>query len=228
MPKGTKPKIAIVDFHMGNLFSVMRACEYVDMDAVITYDSEEILKADGLILPGVGAFGDAMRHLEELKLIEPIKDFIKTGKPFFGICLGMQLLMSQSEEFGIHDGLDVISGKVIRFSNRDSKGHCIKVPQVGWNQIYPGEKSLKSFREDSFLQDIQVGEYMYFVHSFYVKPDDDKVIASLTNYEDIIYCSGIQWKNIFAVQFHPEKSAKKGIQIYRNWKNMFSSPVLKK
>lgn len=198
---------------MCNLFSVQHACECIGIHSYITSDIDLIMQSDGVILPGVGAFGDAMANLKRLDLVNPIKDFIESEKPLMGICLGMQLLMSDSEEFGEHKGLNIIPGTVAKFPNKDSEGNIIKVPQVGWNGIYHGD----NFWDETPLQNIRQGEFMYFVHSFYAVPEDKIVTLSVTEYEGTKFCSSIAWKNVFAFQFHPEKSAQEGIKIYRNW-----------
>ena len=197
MEKVAGHKAVIIDYGMGNLFSVKLACEKVGLEAVISNKPEDILVAAALILPGVGAFGDAMANLKKLGLIEPIKKCIDSGKPFLGVCLGMQLLMTESEEFGKHKGLDIIKGKVKKFP-----AGIDKVPQVGWNQIVPS------------------GEYMYFVHSFYCVPEDKSIVLSQTNYAGLDYCSSLQKKNVFACQFHHEKSGKTGLTIYKNFANL--------
>lgn len=209
-------KVAIIDYGRANLFSVQRACEQVGLSCLITSDKSELLSSDAAILPGVGAFGDAITSLKKLDLISPIKDFIKSGKFFMGICLGMQLLMDESEEFGKHDGLKIIPGRVVRFF---SKGGCdrLKVPQVGWNQIYTPLSETKKFWDNTPLDSFPNGEFMYFVHSYYCEPENDSDILTLTKYGPTKYCSGILLKNIFAVQFHPEKSAKSGLAVYQNW-----------
>jgi glutamine amidotransferase len=212
-----KPRVAIIDYEMGNLFSVDHACKYVGLEPYMASDASRIMESDAVILPGVGAFGDAMRNLEKLDLVEPIKDFINSGKPFMGICLGMQLLMSESEEFGRFNGFDIIKGNVVRFLSRGTCGNRVKVPHVGWNNIYyPCEEKMDTWRT-TCLADIKAGEYMYFVHSFYVVPSDGLVILSLTEYEGTEFCSGLLYGNVVAFQFHPEKSSKEGIKIYRNW-----------
>lgn len=212
--------VAIVDFHMGNLFSVKRACEQVGLNPLITCQKNDIFASDGIILPGVGAFGEAMQHLQDMDLIDVIKACIDQGKPFLGICLGMQLLMSESEEFGRHRGLDIISGTVTRFPTVLPGNKKIKVPHVGWNSIFRINSVFYSSQDISLDRGLCDGEYMYFVHSYYVQPDNPDVRLFNSRYEDIEYCSGIQWKNVSAVQFHPEKSAEKGIQIYQNWAEM--------
>jgi glutamine amidotransferase len=211
------PQAAIIDFGMGNLFSVLRACEQVGMTAVISDQKEDVLKAQGVILPGVGAFGDAMAYLEKADLVGPIKDFIASGRPFLGVCLGMQLLMSESEEFGLHKGLDIIRGSVKRFPRSNGQGEPIKVPQVGWNQIWIPKGCGEKHWESTPLEGTPNGEYMHFVHSFCCHPEDPRVISSVTVYENYEYCSSLRWKNVFAAQFHPEKSAQRGVEMYKNW-----------
>jgi glutamine amidotransferase len=215
----TKLKVAIIDSDMGNLFSVKQACEYVGLDPIITSDVSEILAADRAILPGVGAFGDVMDILQKRALIKPIKQFINSGKPFMGICLGLQLLMSQSEEFGQHQGLDVIKGSVVKFPERSNNGRVIKIPQIGWNHIIKPEFIKEETWNESPLKDINNAEFMYFVHSYYAMPVDKEVILSVTQYEDTQYCSSLSWKNIFACQFHPERSGEEGLKIFKNWLN---------
>lgn len=209
-------KVAIVDYNAGNLFSVEQACKAVGLDPLITSKPEDLLGADALILPGVGAFGDAMNNLHELDLVEPLKDFTASGKPFMGICLGMQLLFSKSEEFGDYAGLNLVEGNVVKFSSVNNNGEKIKVPQLGWNQIAHPLRSQKNWAGTP-LEGIRNGEFMYFVHSFYACPLNSEDILSLTNYEGIEYCSAVKKNNIFATQFHPEKSAEEGLKIYRYW-----------
>src|SRR3989339_391107 len=210
-----KYDVAIIDYGMGNLFSVKRACEHVGLNAVITHASDKIMNSSGVILPGVGAFGDAMSNLIKYDLVSPIKDYIQTGKPFMGICLGMQLMLSESEEFGAHKGLDIISGKVVKFPRLNAVGNTVKVPQVGWNSILLASVSWKN----TPLEETADGEAMYFVHSFYCIPDKAENYLTATVYEDTKYCSSLIRGNVFAAQYHPEKSAKEGIKIYQNWGN---------
>ena len=165
-------KVAIIDFKVGNIFSVVQACEKIGLTVEVTSDYNTILSSDGVILPGVGAFGDAMKNLEDQNLVVTIKDFIKTGKPFMGICLGLQLLFTYSEEFGTHKGLDIINGWVKKFDNSKDK-----VPQIGWNKIYKSSNDWKKTPLNNTINN----EYMYFVHSYYVKPyDEDQSIHSMT------------------------------------------------
>jgi glutamine amidotransferase len=215
-------RVAIVDFEMCNLFSVTQACGFVGLKAVITSDRFVIAESDAIILPGVGAFGDAMSNLKRLDLIEPIKDCLEKGTPLLGICLGMQLLFSESEEFGMHKGLDIIEGAVHRFPTENDGGKRIRVPHVGWNQIRKALSTQENGWDNTPLEGIKNEEYMYFVHSYFVKPDAPDMTLSLTGYEGIQFCSSIHHKNVFACQFHPEKSAIEGIRIYKNWAKMLN------
>jgi glutamine amidotransferase len=225
MSEEKKIEAAIVDYGLGNLFSVKHACEHVDMEAVITSSQDEILRADLVILPGVGAFGDAMLALKQLDLIQCLREIAASEKPLIGICLGMQLLMSESFEFGHHRGLGVIEGPVVKFKDPVGILGKLKVPQVGWNRIYgeTGQPSLETPKNksqnhwsDSPLQGLPEGEFMYFVHSYYAKPGNPEVILSISHYGDIEFCSSLRYRNIFASQFHPERSGPQGLQIYRN------------
>lgn len=205
-------KVSIIDFDGGNLFSVIQACKHVGIEATVTNDFNEIKTSDGLILPGVGSFPHAMKILNSKKLVTPIKDFIKSNKPFMGICLGFQLLFSKSSEFENCDGLDIIKGTVNKFNFNNKK--C-KVPQIGWNKIYSESNWL-----DSPLNKIVNDEYMYFVHSYFVDPLNKNEVLSYTKYENFKYCSSIKKNNIFATQFHPEKSGLEGLKIYKEWSKL--------
>jgi imidazole glycerol-phosphate synthase subunit HisH len=207
--------VAIIDYGMGNLFSVERACSRAGLNSRITGDPGVVRAAAALILPGVGAFGDAMDNLKRMGLVEAIKDVIAAGKPLLGICLGMQLLMDESEEFGNHRGLGVFKGRVLKFPLSGPAGK-IKVPQVGWNKISVPVNEPLSW-QGTCLDGIADNEYMYFVHSFYVEPADDTIVLSRTRYEEIDYCSAIKLGSVFACQFHPERSADVGIRLYRNF-----------
>ena len=200
-------KIAIIDYEMGNLKSIYKCLKHLNVDAIITDKSEIILDADGVILPGVGAFGDAMKHLKEKNLIPIINQIVAEKIPLFGVCLGQQLIFSKSFEMGEHDGLNLIKGEVILFD----KKKVDKIPQIGWN-------SVNYVNTDHFLiQGIPDNSYFYFVHSFYTLPEAKKNIVGITNYGEIEYCSIVCNDNIVATQFHPEKSSKNGIQIYKNF-----------
>ncbi len=200
--------IAIVDYGMGNLRSVQKAFETVGHAAVVTRDPRAIKDAGHVVLPGVGAFADCMANLEKYGLVEPIRSTIASGRPFLGICLGLQLLFSESEEFGVHKGLDVLPGRVVKFpfSNGAEK---LKVPHMGWNGVAVQ-------REAPPLKGIASGEHFYFVHSYCVEPRDRAVVATVTDYGKPFVSS--VWKdNIFACQFHPEKSSSHGLRLLRNF-----------
>lgn len=203
----------IVDYQLGNLFSVNQALTNIGLNVKISSNAKDIEQADAIVLPGVGAFKDAMANLHTLDLVKPIVDFVKTTKPFLGVCLGLQLLFSESEEFGSAKGLDLISGAVKRFNNYNKEGERVKVPQITWNTIH----KINTNWESTPLQSLQDKEYMYFVHSFFVSPEKTDCILSITSYGGVSYTSSILYKNIFACQFHPEKSASKGLLIYKDW-----------
>jgi len=205
--------VAIIDYGMGNLFSVQRACAQVGRRGMITSSREELLASEAVILPGVGAFGDAMATLRRLDLVSVLRDIAASGKPLVGICLGMQLLMSESEEFGRHRGLGIIHGDVVRLQPSIADGRTLKVPQVGWNHVVPTDGATWT---DSFLDGVMDGEFMYFVHSFYPRPIDPHVRCSLTTYGPTTFCSSLCRGNVFACQFHPERSGPQGLRIYRN------------
>ncbi|MEI8002902.1 MAG: imidazole glycerol phosphate synthase subunit HisH [Methanothrix sp.] len=210
-------RIAIVDYGMGNLFNVKRACEYFGMHAAITSSYKEIESADAVILPGVGAFGDAMKNLEELNLVGLLQDTAAQNKPLVGICLGVQLLMEESLEFGTHKGLGIFKGRVVKFDHPMEGGRELKVPQVGWNRINKAKNpSRKDAWQGTLLEGIKDGVFMYFVHSYVVQPNDPEIIISTTKYGHIDFCSCLGRKNIFACQFHPERSDIDGLKVYRN------------
>ena len=212
----SKPKIAIIDYQLSNLFSVAHACDFIGLETKITSDKKEIIHADAAILPGVGAFGDAMNNLQKLGLIDAINKFVESRKPFMGVCLGLQLLFTESKEFGTHKGLDIIEGVVNKFPKVNKYKQIIKVPQIGWNTVYQPDGNINLWNNSPF-QGIKNNEFMYFVHSYYVSPKSNEVILSLTNYDGVEYCSSVIYKNVFATQFHPEKSGKEGLKIYQNW-----------
>jgi imidazole glycerol-phosphate synthase subunit HisH len=206
-------KVVIIDYHLGNLFSVNQALQNIGLDVTISNDPEVVATADAVVLPGVGAFADAMTNLEKHGLVNAMQKYAGSGKPFMGVCLGLQLLFTVSEEFGSCKGLGLLQGKVKRFLNSDEEGNTIKVPQIAWNEIYSAGVD---WNETPF-QSLQQNEHMYFVHSFYVEPEDKSCILSLTQYHNKEYTSSILKDNIFACQFHPEKSAENGLTIYKNW-----------
>lgn len=204
-----RKKIAIIDYDMGNLRSVAKAFEKVGAEPVVTRDPVEISNASHVVLPGVGAFKDCMKNLTEYGLVEPVRRNIEKGKPFLGICLGLQLLFETGMEFGEHPGLGVIKGRVVRFSTDDK---TLKVPHMGWNSI--------DIKKDSrVLHGIEDGTYFYFVHSYYACPDDAGVILTSTGY-GIDFTSSIEKDNVTACQFHPEKSQRAGLSVLKNFSSI--------
>ncbi len=204
--------IAVIDYNMSNMFSIENALKNLDFKPIITSDYDTILSCDGAILPGVGSFPEAMKNLKKLDLDNSIIDFIALGRPFIGICLGFQLLFDKSDEIIDTNGLGVITGEVKSFSNLDIE---MRVPHVGWNKA----KKLNNLNLEVFndpLNNIDNDEYFYFVHSNFVKPSDNNYSYTTTQYEGFEFCSSIMKDNIFACQFHPEKSGKQGIQILNN------------
>ena len=205
------PEVAIIDYGMGNLRSVAKAIERVGARPVVTRDRKTILRATHLILPGVGAFRACMEGLERLALKDAIGDFIATGRPFLGICLGLQLLFEESEEGGIHSGLGIIKGRVRGF-RRNIKNGQLKVPHMGWNTI-------KIRKDSAILKGIPDGAYFYFVHSYYVVPAQKGCVLTTTEY-GIEFTSSIEQDNIFGVQFHPEKSQSVGLKLLENFSTL--------
>jgi glutamine amidotransferase len=197
--------IAIIDYQMGNLRSVQKAFEKVGHAAAITADPSTLEKADRLVLPGVGAFADAIAELRRRDLVEPIKAAIASGKPFLGICLGLQLLFDVSYEDGEHRGLGVVPGEVRRFNVPPE----YKVPHMGWNGLNIRHRS-------PFFAGIEDGAHFYFVHSYYVVPKDPGVIAAEASYPEP-FCAVIERDNLFATQFHPEKSQAVGLGLLKNF-----------
>jgi imidazole glycerol-phosphate synthase subunit HisH len=198
-------KVVIIDYGMGNLRNVQKAFEKIGFAARLTRSKNEIGRASAIVLPGVGAFKDCMENLEKRGLIEPLLRSIEKGKPYLGICLGLQILFSESEEFGSHKGLNLIKGKVVRFVPDPEH----KVPHMGWNTI---EKK----KEVPMLQGVESGDFFYFVHSYYVIPDQAQWVSSLTTYGKP-FVSSIWKENLFATQFHPEKSQQKGLMVLENF-----------
>jgi len=201
---------------MGNLRSVSKALERVGLNAVVTSDPALIADGAGMVLPGVGAFADCMRNLDGSGLVSPVLDFIGSGRPFFGICLGLQLLFTEGFEFGRHEGLGVIPGVVVRFEGAPFEGEGkLKVPHMGWNRV----RWVQGFPPFSSVPD---NSYFYFVHSYYVVPDDEKDAAGITDY-GIDFVSAIRRDNIIATQFHPEKSQAVGLQMLTSFGEIVTS-----
>ncbi len=214
-------KIILIDYGIGNVKSIINAFDKQKIKVVLSREKELILNADGLILPGVGAFSQGMDNLKKYNLISIIEDYVKTGKPLLGICLGMQLLFEKSEEFGKTKGLGLIEGDVLKIPIDNSQK--IKLPHVSWNEIKP--KNIDW--ENTILENIEVGENMYFVHTFAGTPKNKNEILSTTNYCGVEFCSSVKKNNIYGCQFHPEKSSKKGLAIINNFINICSKDVTK-
>lgn len=205
--------IAVIDYGMGNLRSVVKGFEKVGIIATVTTDPAQVAAADGVVLPGVGAFGMAMEHLHSAGLTRVIHEVIAADKPFLGICLGLQLLFEESEEFGPVKGLGVLAGSVRRFFPQGAPAG-VKIPHMGWNalEIRPPCSPL--------LANIPHAEHFYFVHSYYVAPEDEQVIAAETEFAGFTFTSVITRSNLFACQFHPEKSGSMGLQILKNFRDI--------
>ena len=200
--------IVIVDYGMGNLRSVQKGFERIGSEALVSRDIRDINSATKLVLPGVGAFPECMKNLTKFGLVESILDFLKSNRPFLGICLGLQLLFDESEEFGLNSGLEVIPGKVKAFDREIG----LKIPHMGWNQVI--------FKKDIAIFDgIDNESYFYFVHSYYVEPEQESDTAAQTDY-GITFTSAIARGNVFALQFHPEKSQKNGLKILENFSKL--------
>jgi glutamine amidotransferase len=195
--------IAVIDYGAGNLRSVQKALEHVGAEAILTGDPKAIAQSRAVVFPGVGAFKSGYRGLEARGLVPAIRDAVRTGKPFLGICLGLQLLFEESEEDGPTPGLGILSGSVVRFSSD------LKVPHMGWNQIHVRKPT-------PLLRGIPDGTYFYFVHSYYVAPADPGITAATTEYGGE-FTSLIARDNLFAMQFHPEKSQRWGLQVLENF-----------
>ena len=208
-PSGT---VAIVDFGLGNLFSVSRACEAVGVRAVISGDPGQVREAAAIVLPGVGAFGNAMEALRKAHLVRAVLDRVEANVPVLAVCLGMQLLLRESFEFGRHEGLGVVEGSVKPLRGAVDAGAAIKVPHIGWARIDPPAGGTW---QDSPLADVQPGSYVYFVHSYFAELADATLARSWTWYGGVRFCSSMQIGSVFACQFHPERSGPVGLAVYR-------------
>jgi len=198
--------IAIIDYGMGNLRSVEKGFQKVGVEVKVTQSADDVLAADGVVLPGVGAFRDCMKELGRLEILDAVRSSIDAGKPYLGICLGLQILFTESEEFGACSGIDIFRGKVVRFRPEDS---ALKIPHMGWNTI-------KLNKENPLYAGIPDESYFYFVHSYYVAPEDADIVATSTCY-GAEFVSSVWKDNVFAVQFHPEKSQALGLRMLRNF-----------
>ncbi len=196
--------IRIINYKRGNLNNVLKAFINFGFDAEIIDNPDKVRSSDAVVLPGVGAFGDAIETMNSTGFSDAVREFIKSGKPFLGICLGLQLLFEESEEFGSNKGLGIVKGKVKRFKNSD-----LKIPHIGWNQA-------ELVKSSPYFRGVESGAYFYFVHSYYVAPDDKNVILTSTRYGEE-FVSSIQFDNVIATQFHIEKSQENGLHIIQNF-----------
>ena len=195
--------ITVVDYKLNNLRSIENTLRRLGHEVRVTSDPKDVRTATKLILPGVGAFRDAMTNLRELGLVEPFVETVKSGVPALGICLGMHLLFTESEEFGLHRGLDLIPGRVIKLPAN------LRVPHMGWNQLHPQ-------RDSGFTKGVAESSFVYFVHSYYVQPQSPEIVLATTDYE-IDFPAIVHWQNIWATQFHPEKSQHVGERLLDNF-----------
>ncbi|MBC7223449.1 MAG: imidazole glycerol phosphate synthase subunit HisH [Anaerolineae bacterium] len=195
--------IAIVDYGIGNIRSVFKAFQHLGAQARTVQDARQLLEADGVVLPGVAAFGDAMAKLQAQGLTEPIREAVAAGKPFLGICVGMQVLFAESEELGRHRGLGLLPGRVRRFPS------TVRVPQIGWNQVFPA-------RDDPLLAGLEPGAWVYFAHSYYAEPADPAIVLAETTY-GLTYPCVVGQGHLYGIQFHPEKSQEAGLRVLRNF-----------
>ena len=203
--------IAVIDYGVGNLFSLLSSLNYVGLNTKLTNDIEEIKNAKGIILPGVGAFRDAIGNLEKYGLKETLISEAKKGKPFLGICLGMQMLFEKSYEYGEYEGLGLINGTVEEIKKYISKNSDLKIPHMGWNSLIIND----SFKDDKILKDVDNNEYVYYVHSYFAKTDMKNIVA-YSEYGTKI--PGIvKNENVYGMQFHPEKSGDTGLKLLKNW-----------
>jgi imidazole glycerol-phosphate synthase subunit HisH len=205
-------RICVIDYDLGNVKSILMGLKKVGAHPVLSKEEDEILSSDAVVLPGVGAFNVGMENLKKYALIEKISRFVRTGKPLLGICLGMQLLMDEGEEFGYSKGLGLLRGKVTKLSLKE--GHKERIPHVGWNMIDEPEESRW---RGTILNGLEAKSGVYFVHSFRAEPADPGDILSTTFYGGKHFCSSVHKGNIYGCQFHPEKSAAVGLRILENF-----------
>jgi glutamine amidotransferase len=203
--------ITIIDYQMGNLRSVAKAFESLGFNARISADPRDIATTDKLVLPGVGAFRDCINNLRQAGFVDPMLEHIAVGKPLLGICVGMQMLFDESREFGIHQGLALVPGKVLRFpAGMSEAGERLKVPHMGWNNL-----DLK--KRSPLFTDVRNSSFVYFVHSYYCAAENPADIAATCRYGEIEFCASIWRDNLMATQFHPEKSQDVGLKIFKNF-----------
>lgn len=209
-------KITIIDYGCGNILNLIRAIKFIGYDVEVTHDHKKIVKSSHIILPGVGAFGNAMKQLEKYGLPNTILEYVKLNKPLLGICLGMQILFTKSYEFGVHKGLNLIEGEVIKISNEKNKE--IKIPHIGWNTIYPSNDQ-KEWK-NKIVKNSSMEKNFYFVHSYICITKDSNLTIASCDYSGITIPAIVSNNNIFGCQFHPEKSSEEGLNILKNFCNI--------
>lgn len=203
--------VCIIDYGMGNLLSMQRALEKNGAQVLIAANPEQILKADKLVLPGVGAFPDGMAELEKRDMVQAIHEYVKSGKILLGVCLGMQMLFEESEEIRPTSGLGLVQGKVVKFPEKHQDGSANKIPHVAWTQIEPAEIPW----EQTFLRSLTPGALMYFVHSYYALPASKLNLLAQSPFGDFHFCSVVLQDNVWGMQFHPEKSGELGLKLIK-------------
>lgn len=208
-------KIVIIDYGIGNVKSMYNAFFNIGIKPEVTFDKQTILNADAVVLPGVGAFNKGMENLNERGLFQIIHEYIKKGNPFLGVCLGMQMLLEESDEFGLTPGLGLIKGKVVKLPILPYSEE--KLPHVSWNELNEPQKGRW---KGTIFENIPVNTDAYFVHSFVAEPTNEKDILATTNYAGVDFCSAVQHENIYGTQFHPEKSSNRGLSILTNFVNL--------
>ena len=208
MAEPSRP-VVVVDYGLGNLFSVGRALAAAGGTPSLTSDPDAILRAERLVLPGVGAFGDGMRGLRERGLVEPLRAYAGTGRPLIGLCLGMQLLLTSGDEFGLHEGLGLIPGRVTLLAPKGDDGRPLKMPHIGWNELSPGPGGWGG----SPLEDLAPRSQVYFVHSYAPRPDDEAHALAYCDYGNARFCAAVRRGSLSGCQFHPEKSGPNGLAI---------------
>ena len=211
------PHVAIVDYGMGNLYSVQRACEHVGLSSELATSPERVLAADGVIIPGVGAMPHAMEVLDRTGLSDALRTTVAGGVPTLAVCLGMQLLMREGSEFSSHAGLGIVDGGVVRFPDAEQDGRPLRVPHIGWSRVAPPAGAEPRAWDETPLGGLGVDAHMYFVHSYYVVPADPRLIVASTRYGDVEFCSALRQGAVFACQFHPERSGPLGLSIYASF-----------
>lgn len=213
-----KPVVMLINYGMGNLFSVSRALEHCGAEVRLTSSPDEVLAADRVLLPGVGAFQQGMGFLSQLGLVSALQKFATSGRPLLGICLGMQMLFESSEEFGVHEGLGIIGGSVLQIPSTDLQGNPHKIPHIGWSPLLLPEG--RSSWSETLLTEVEVGKSAYFLHSFAAVPSDRTVLLAETQYNGRKLCAAVKSSgNVWGCQFHPEKSGETGLKILGRFVN---------